>query len=146
MNDEAVIAEYYRRYHPLARPKICWCTLFYWIVIAMILLLAVSLIIVFILSTSGLIAWHFFLGFLLRLYAFVTSCFCILFHKRIIILCIELYQHYASEQTRRKCICMPSCSVYATMALKRYNTLKAIYLIINRLSRCRGTIRFIDYP
>lgn len=85
-------------------------------------------------------------SYFLRIYALIAGGICLLFHKIILITCIELYQHYAPEHIRRKCICMPSCSVYATMALKKYNTFKAVHLILSRLERCCGTICYIDFP
>lgn len=68
------------------------------------------------------------------------------FTKRILILFIELYQHYASDEMRRRCVCQPSCSDYAIIALKKYNVFKAIRLIYNRLERCYGSELIIDYP
>ena len=70
----------------------------------------------------------------------------LVFAKRILILSIELYQHYASDEVRRRCVCKPSCSDYAIMALNKYNTFKAIYLIYSRLERCYGSELIIDYP
>ena len=70
----------------------------------------------------------------------------LVFAKRILILSIELYQHYASDEMRRRCVCQPSCSDYAIMALKKYNVVKAIRLIYKRLERCYGNELIIDYP
>ncbi len=67
--------------------------------------------------------------------------------KKISILSIELYQHYASEQTRRKCTLKPSCSEYSIMALKKYGVIKALYKSYNRLFKiCKGNVYRIDYP
>lgn len=70
----------------------------------------------------------------------------LVFFKKILILYIELYQHYASEEIRRRCVCQPSCSDYAIMALEKYNVIKAIGLIYKRLRRCYGNELIIDYP
>ena len=60
---------------------------------------------------------------------------------------IRAYQRYAPERIRRKCICTPTCSNYALMALDKYNFFKAIRLIYIRLTRtCRGSGHKIDYP
>lgn len=145
MRKEAIIAEYYRHYRPLARPNITWGVFFCRVASALLVSLVFSLTVFFVLSLY--IEWDASpLNYLLQLYMLVIFGFCLLFHKVILVSAIELYQHYASEPTRRKCICMPSCSVYATMALKKYNTFKAMRLIFNRLSNCCGSVCIIDYP
>ncbi|MBR5451657.1 MAG: membrane protein insertion efficiency factor YidD [Clostridia bacterium] len=66
--------------------------------------------------------------------------------RRELILCIKCYQHYAPEEYRRLCLCKPTCSEYALIVLKKYNFMKAIYLIYIRLTKtCRDTYK-IDYP
>jgi len=66
--------------------------------------------------------------------------------KKIAIICVECYQHYAPEEYRRLCLCKPTCSEYALMVLKKYNFIKAIYLIYIRLRKtCRNTYK-IDFP
>lgn len=147
MSNEAIIAEQYRRYHSLARPSITWGTAIIRVVSVLFLSLLISLILFFGLSAYKVIEWDTFpLNYFLRLYAYVICGVCLLLLKYILLTSIELYQHYASEQTRRKCVCMPSCSVYASMALKKYNIFKAIRLIFDRLSKCCGTVCFIEYP
>ncbi|MBQ6254039.1 MAG: membrane protein insertion efficiency factor YidD [Bacteroidales bacterium] len=147
MNNEAIIADYYRRYHPLSRPKTTWTAFFIRVATVLLAALFVTTAILIVLYAYKVIEWGSFpLNYFLRIYLFVTCFICLLLHKQILITLIELYQHYAPERTRRKCVCMPSCSVYATMALKKYNTFKALRLIAHRLSICCGTICFIDYP
>lgn len=147
MSNEAIIADYYRRYHHLSRPKITWGTFILRAVSVLLAALFASLTLSFVLYACKVIEWDPFpLNYCLHIYLLVAGLFCLLLHKQILVSLIELYQHYASERTRRKCICMPSCSVYATMALKKYNTFKAIRLIFHRLSNCCGTVCFIDYP
>jgi putative component of membrane protein insertase Oxa1/YidC/SpoIIIJ protein YidD len=80
------------------------------------------------------------------LHFLTTVILIILFLKRISILFIELYQHYASEEKRRKCTLRPSCSEYAILALKKYWILKALKLIYIRLFRKCNGIYSIDYP
>jgi putative component of membrane protein insertase Oxa1/YidC/SpoIIIJ protein YidD len=66
--------------------------------------------------------------------------------KRIFILSVKLYQHYAPEQTRRKCTLHPSCSDYSILALNKYGLFKALYKIYIRLFHtCKGVYQ-IDYP
>ena len=74
------------------------------------------------------------------------SCLLLCYRKFLIIL-IELYQHYAPERIRRKCICMPTCSEYAIICVKKYNLFKALWRIYNRLTHeCIGQIYHIDTP
>lgn len=61
--------------------------------------------------------------------------------------CVQLYQHYAPERVRRRCVLMPSCSEFAIIALKRYGFIIGCVMTYYRLiKRCRGTIYRIEYP
>lgn len=60
---------------------------------------------------------------------------------------VKCYQHYAKEETRRRCLCVPSCSEYAIIALKKYELIHALLLIHHRLFKvCLGEKYIIDYP
>lgn len=66
--------------------------------------------------------------------------------KKIAVIFVECYQHYAPEEYRRLCLCKPTCSEYALMVLEKYYFLKAIYLIYVRLRKtCTNTYK-IDLP
>jgi hypothetical protein len=47
---------------------------------------------------------------------------------------VECYQHYAKEELRRFCMCMPSCSEYSIAVLKKYPLAIGIFKIIFRLT------------
>ena len=67
--------------------------------------------------------------------------------KTFLIKLIECYQHYASEERRRRCLCMPTCSEYALIALRQYPLLVALKKIRIRLYRtCQGSWYKIDFP
>lgn len=67
--------------------------------------------------------------------------------KPLLILCVKCYQHYASENVRRSCLCKPTCSEYAILAIKNHCLIKAVGLIYIRLFRtCTGGIYKIDFP
>jgi putative membrane protein insertion efficiency factor len=67
--------------------------------------------------------------------------------KKAVIGAIKLYQHYAPEQIRRRCLFKPTCSEYAILAVKKYGVIKGLYKAYIRLfKKCRGTIYGIDYP
>lgn len=71
---------------------------------------------------------------------------CILL-RRFAIDCIRLYQRYAPESVRRRCILMPSCSDFAILAIKKYGLFFGGILTYYRLyHRCIGTINRIEYP
>lgn len=60
---------------------------------------------------------------------------------------VECYQHYAKEETRRKCKCVPSCSEYAVLCLKKYELIYALIKIRKRLFvTCRGFDYIVDNP
>ena len=73
--------------------------------------------------------------------------FSFLFLKKICIKSIECYQHYAKEETRRKCVCIPSCSEYSIAVLKKYNIFKALNKIRIRLFKTCGGYGYVhDEP
>lgn len=60
---------------------------------------------------------------------------------------VKCYQHYAKDETRRRCLCVPSCSEYAILALKKHELIHALILIHHRLFKvCLGEEYIIDYP
>ncbi len=61
---------------------------------------------------------------------------------------IKCYQHYAKEETRRKCKCIPSCSEYAILVLRKFYPLfLAILKIRKRLfCTCNGKEYKVDFP
>ncbi|MDO4363209.1 MAG: membrane protein insertion efficiency factor YidD [Clostridia bacterium] len=61
--------------------------------------------------------------------------------------CIKLYQHYAPEEIRRRCLFKPTCSEYAILAIKKYGLIIGLVKTYNRLfKKCKGNIYRIDYP
>lgn len=60
---------------------------------------------------------------------------------------VRCYQCYASENTRRQCSCMPSCSEYALLSLEKYVWPKALWKIWRRVTHtCSLPGYHIDYP
>lgn len=65
----------------------------------------------------------------------------------IAILVVKLYQHYADETVRRRCLLKPTCSEYAIIVLKKYGFLIGCLKIWMRLNfKCRGNVYYIDEP
>lgn len=84
--------------------------------------------------------------FFSTLYLLVSVVILLIYSKKICITLVELYQHYAADETRRRCTLRPSCSEYALLALSKYNIFKALYKTYIRLTRkCNGSY-IIDYP
>lgn len=60
---------------------------------------------------------------------------------------VEIYQHYMPEPFRRRCLCMPTCSEYMILVVKKHGVLKGLRKGINRLIHtCRGMDYKIDFP
>ena len=67
--------------------------------------------------------------------------------RKAVIMCVQLYQHYAPEDVRRRCLFKPTCSEYTILAVKKYGVVIGLIKAYKRLFlRCRGNIYQIDYP
>lgn len=74
----------------------------------------------------------------------IVGLFCL---KKAAIGCIRLYQHYAPEEIRRRCLFMPTCSEYAILAIQKYGLIVGLIKAYIRLfKKCKGNIYRIDYP
>lgn len=145
MSGDTTIAEYYRRYRPLARPQTDVFFVSKGLIVVFVLITLVACLVTMGIKKTTCETEVSTLGLIVRISVCMWLLLIVFGHKRIALLLIELYQHYASEKTRRKCACMPSCSVYALMVLRKHNIIKALYLIANRLSKCCSPVAFIDY-
>jgi putative component of membrane protein insertase Oxa1/YidC/SpoIIIJ protein YidD len=67
--------------------------------------------------------------------------------KKAIIGMVKLYQHYAPEKMRRKCLFKPTCSEYMILAIEKNGVSKGTYQGLRRLFiKCKGRYYSIDYP
>lgn len=106
----------------------------------LIMILAGFAVLLFALSPFAL--WTNTLFFILYLICIAES-----FGRLLGIKIVECYQHYATEETRRKCKCVPSCSEYAIICLKKFELFHALYKIRRRLFViCKGFDYIIDNP
>lgn len=120
----------------LIRPKTKIITVLTWILAYLLLSFFISTMVIYALQVTKY-KW--------LLYLFSYIIFGFLFSKKICIKAIECYQHYAKDETRRRCICVPSCSEYSISALKKYNIFKALNKIRIRLFKtCRGGFGYIS--
>lgn len=71
----------------------------------------------------------------------------VLFLRKILIGIVKLYQHYASEDVRRRCLFKPTCSEYTILVLQKHGVILGLYKAYIRIfKKCRGNIYRIDYP
>lgn len=67
--------------------------------------------------------------------------------KPAVIGAIKLYQRYAPEEVRRRCLFKPTCSEYAILAVQKYGVIKGLLKTHDRLfNRCKGRIYMVDEP
>lgn len=60
---------------------------------------------------------------------------------------VRLYQRYAPERVRRKCLFKPTCSEYAILAIEKYGVIRGLYKSYVRLfKKCRGRTYRVDEP
>jgi putative component of membrane protein insertase Oxa1/YidC/SpoIIIJ protein YidD len=154
---EQEVAEIYVNERKLLRPKTSIRTA---IIFALSFLLATSVLTWLthnVLTTVGIFAFlpsrvqdfyythpFFAIVILCAIVVAVELFFCL---KHAVILAIKLYQHYAPDEIRRRCLFMPTCSEYAIMAVRKYGTIIGLCKSYYRLVyRCQGNIYTIDYP
>ena len=67
--------------------------------------------------------------------------------KPAIIGAIRLYQRYAPEDIRRRCLFKPTCSEYAILVIQKYGVIRGMAKAYVRLfKKCKGRIYRIDEP
>lgn len=88
-----------------------------------------------------------FLFWIKLILLFVVLLFFLEFYLRFLgVQIVKCYQHYASEETRRKCLCVPSCSEYAIICFKKKPFIIACFKIRKRLFKtCCGEYK-VDKP
>lgn len=155
--EEQIIAEEYVLERPLDRPDTDIKKAVKSVVVYLLSSLAMGFSMLYLFSWLGIFAlfsdcicdfreqhsiW-FSILFILLVY-FIVGLFCL---KKVVIGCIKLYQHYAPEQIRRRCLFKPTCSEYAILAIQKYGLIIGLIKSYIRLfKKCRGNIYRIDYP
>lgn len=107
-------------------------------------------IIIFLADVVFSLAIGFLIGNLFSLVKLIPL-FCVLIFIHTLrflgIMCVKCYQHYASEERRRRCLCKPTCSEYAILCFKKYIFVYALIKIRKRLFvTCTGEDYKIDWP
>lgn len=126
---------YYCRHHELSRPNINWFLIVF-------VIIAFELLVYACLSWLPLSASSFLLlAETVHIVAFL------IFGRVILQMVVKIYQRYAPESLRRQCTCLPTCSEYALLALRKYAWPKALLLIIRRVTlTCQEPGYKTDYP
>lgn len=126
---------------PLYRPDVTYIKLLLYCIAYVIIFFTFIIVTIFITNCIFNEEWIIVISILLICLIFLGTTIKYIFMKA-----IECYQHYASEELRRSCVCKPTCSEYALIALKKYNIIKACILIYTRLTiGCSGDYHE-DYP
>lgn len=68
------------------------------------------------------------------------------FSQNLIIKAVQWYQRTAPETLRKSCRFIPSCSEYMILAVKKYGTIKGVFMGIKRILRCHAPNGGVDYP
>lgn len=153
---EQDVAETYVNEHPLSRPNRNITT----VALFLSMLIALSTVATWVLfSVAGSakalssplhavsdIRTHHPLLAVVCAYAAVFFLVVIACSKIIAVGVVQMYQHYAPEELRRRCRFRPTCSEYTILALRKYGVLIGLYKSIHRLNRCKGDIYRIDCP
>ena len=128
----------YQRERSLHKPKTTKLTVVGYGVLLLFLIVFVAILLVY----SG---WK--MRICILLYLLYFACLIEFYGRLLAIKCVECYQHYAKESTRRKCKCIPSCSEYAILCLKKYELVYALRKIKKRLLvTCQGFDYIRDDP
>lgn len=126
---------------PLIRPHITYFRAFLLFFICGVLAIIISNSLYFLLEIFGLSINKIFFFSLYYIILFL------IFARRIGIICIQLYQHYAKEEVRRRCLLKPTCSEFAIIVIKKYGLLIGGIKTWIRLNyKCRGNVYYIDEP
>lgn len=131
--------EEYQSTRVLVRPKTTITTIIFHISLLFLIVVVGIIGLAFVLSLK--IWMKFLIIFFYSILVFET------YGRFLAIKMVECYQHHASEEKRRSCKCIPSCSEYAILCLKKYELLYALFKIRKRLFvTCKGFDYIIDNP
>lgn len=69
-----------------------------------------------------------------------------LFLKKFLIRLVLIYQHFAPDRVRKRCLFTPSCSEYMILSLQKYGVVRGLIKGIDRLFRCHSPNGGKDEP
>jgi len=142
----------YCRERPLVRPDTNLVTATLSALVFLVIVITLSS------GTLGLVTWlgvHYQIGGI-ALHSFAQRALVVLLVfllclilvlKRLAIGMVKLYQHYAPENLRRKCLLKPTCSEYMILAIEKYGVIRGVWKGGHRLLfTCQGFVYHIDEP
>lgn len=139
--EEQELVRKYVMGRPLYRPTITYSKAFLLFFIGIICSFIISIAIFFLLINFRITVNK------CLFYAFFYAVIFVIFARWFAIVCIKLYQHYAPEEVRRRCLLKPTCSEYAIIVIKKYGFLIGGIKTWLRLNyKCRGNVYYIDEP
>lgn len=131
--------EKYQQERVLYRPKTTKLTIAIYSVLLLVIILG---FVIGLFIFSSLDVWLNIVALVIFMIAMLES-----YGRLLAIKMVECYQHYASNEKRRRCKCVPSCSEYAILCLKKYELVHSLFKIRKRLFiTCKGFEYITDLP
>ena len=154
---EQDVAEIYVNMRQIVRPNTNIKTALISVLLFMLVTVIIAWLAYYVFRTVGIFSYlpsnvrhflneHSFLSIIMHfgIVVVIEAFFCF---KYAVIGVIKLYQHYAPDEIRRRCLFMPTCSEYAIIAIRKYGGFiglcKSYYLLVYL---CRGNVYRIHYP
>lgn len=139
--EEQELVRKYVMERPLYRPKITYLKA----VLILLSCIVISVICAMLLYKLVLRVGFFLSKIIYYIFFFILEL--ILVSRFVAIMAVKLYQRYAAEEIRRRCLLKPTCSEYAIIVLKKYGTIVGLIKIWRRLKYyCRGDVYYVDEP
>ncbi len=139
--EEQELVRKYVLKRPLYRPNITYLKSAVIILSTIVVLIILAVISYYALASLGFIFKKVIYYSVFLLVAFIIGA------RWLAILIVRLYQHYASEEIRRRCLLKPTCSEFAIIVIKKYGLLIGGIKTWIRLNyKCRGNVYYIDEP
>lgn len=128
-------------YNPLKRPEISYKKAVLALIVCLLLALAVGGISGFFFSSMkhGLLYQIVSVFLIVSVYIYRIS-------GKAVIWIVHVYQHFAPEELRLRCVYEPSCSEYMIMAVEKYGCIRGLWKGVRRLRRCHPPNYGADYP
>lgn len=128
-------------YNPLKRPEISYRN-------AILTLAACIILTVAAVKLSGLLFGSVENGIIYQVLSvfFVVFVYIYRISGKAVIWMVHVYQHFAPDGLRLRCVYEPSCSEYMILAVKKYGCIRGLWKGIKRLRRCHPPNYGKDYP
>ena len=136
---EQDIREYYARF---ARPRIYPLAILWNMLIPLVLASGILCFCKFYLEVE----WFLSQGNCVFSFLIFIGAYVLLHLKQLLIFAIRLYQRFAPQHIRERCVFTPTCSDYAIISLNKYGLIIGSIRAIQRLRRCNYDHGGYDFP